>query len=174
VWLPAQSGAVPVQSPAPTETLARPDEAARPAPVRQEPGSIPDPGAAPRRAARASILVLEDEEPVRAMLVQALTEAGHEVHAAPDGPEGLATIELGSFDVVLADLALPERSGLAVARSVKRASPRTRVVLITGWGHLLDPERLREHGVDLMLVKPFGAERAIAVVSEALRLRASA
>ena len=71
---------------------------------------------------------------------------------------------------MLADLALPERSGLAVARSVKRASPRTRVVLITGWAHLLDPERLREHGVDLMLVKPFRAERAIAVVSEALRL----
>jgi DNA-binding response OmpR family regulator len=124
----------------------------------------------PRREARASILVLEDEEPVRAMLVQALTEAGHEVHAAPDGPAGLAKIELGSFDVVLTDLALPQRSGLAVARSVKRASPRTRVVLITGWGHLLDSARLREHGVDLMLVKPFGAERAIAVVSEALRL----
>ena len=108
------------------------------------------------------------------MLVQALTEAGHEVHAAPDGPASLAKIELGSFDVVLTDLALPQRSGLAVARSVKRASPRTRVVLITGWGHVLDPERLREHGVDLMLVKPFRAERAIAVVSEALRLRASA
>jgi two-component system response regulator AtoC len=129
----------------------------------------------PRREARASILVLEDEEPVRAMLVQALTEAGHEVHAAPDGPAGLAMIEHGSsFDVVLADLALPGRSGLAVARSVKRASPRTRVVLITGWGHLLDPERLREHGVDLMLVKPFRPERAIAVVSEALRLHPSA
>jgi signal transduction histidine kinase len=174
VWLPAPSGAVP--GPGATETLAGPGEAARPAPVRQEPGGVPDAdaGAVPRRAARASILVLEDEEPVRAMLVQALTEAGHEVHAAPDGPAGLAKIELGSFDVVLTDLALPQRSGLAVARSVKRASPRTRVVLITGWGHLLDPERLREHGVDLMLVKPFGAERAIAVVSEALRLHASA
>ena len=108
------------------------------------------------------------------MLVQALTEAGHEVHAAPDGLAGPAEIDLGSFDVVLTDLALPQRSGLAVARSVKRASPRTRVVLITGWGHLLDPERLREHGVDLMLVKPFDAERAIAVVREALRLHPSA
>ena len=47
-------------------------------------------------------------------------------------------------------------------------------MLITGWGHLLDPERLREHGVDLMLVKPFRPERAIAVVNEALRLHASA
>ena len=170
VWLPAPSGAVPASGPRATETPAGPAEGARPAPARQEPGSIPALGAVARREARASILVLEDEEPVRAMLVQALTEAGHEVHAAPDGPSGLAKIEHGSsFEVVLTDLALPQRSGLAVARSVKRASPRTRVVLITGWGHLLDPERLREHGVDLMLVKPFRPERAIAVVSEALR-----
>jgi DNA-binding response OmpR family regulator len=117
--------------------------------------------------------VIEDEEPVRAMLVEALTGAGHEVHSASDGPAGLAKIDGGSFDVVLADLALPQRSGLAIARSVKRVSPRTRVVLITGWGHLLDPKRLREHGVDLMLVKPFRAERALSVVRDALRLHAS-
>jgi CheY-like chemotaxis protein len=174
VWLPAPSGAVPAPGGRATESPAGPAEGARPAPARQAPGSIPAPGAVPRREAPASILVLEDEEPVRAMLVQALTEAGHEVHAAPDGPAGLAMVEHGSFQVVLADLALPQRSGLVVARAVKRASPRTRVVLITGWGHLLDPERLREHGVDLMLVKPFRPERAIAVVSEALRLHASA
>jgi DNA-binding response OmpR family regulator len=108
------------------------------------------------------------------MLVEALTGAGHDVRAAADGTAGLSEIESRSFDVVLADLALPQLSGLAVARSVKRLCPRTPVILITGWGHLLDPERLREHGVDLMLVKPFRAERAIAIVSDALRLHASA
>ena len=120
--LPAQSGAAPAPRPGLTEAGAGPGEAARPAPVRQEPGSIPDPGAVPRPAARASILVLEDEEPVRAMLVQALTEAGHEVHAAPDGPLGLAKIELGSFDVVLTDLALPSaRASPSRAPSSARA-----------------------------------------------------
>jgi DNA-binding response OmpR family regulator len=43
-------------------------------------------------------------------------------------------------------------------------------VLVTGWGHLLDPARLRESGVDLMLVKPFRLERVQSVVAEALRL----
>lgn len=131
------------------------------------------PVATPEPKKPLSVLVLEDEEPVRAMLVDALTGAGHQVHSATDGPAGLAMVESGHFDVVLTDLALPQRSGLAVARSVKRVSPRTPVILITGWGHLLDPARLREHGVDLMLVKPFRAERAVAVVSDALRLRAS-
>jgi CheY-like chemotaxis protein len=123
---------------------------------------------------RASVLVLEDEEPVRALLVDALAGEGYEVDFATDGLAALAKIEGRAFDVVLADLALPQRSGLAVARAVKLASPRTPVVLITGWAHLLDPQRLREHGVDFMLVKPLRADRVVAVVRDALRLHRSA
>ena len=123
------------------------------------------------RSGAASILVLEDEASVRSLLVEALTQAGHKVESATDGAAGLAKLDSGPFDVVLTDLALPQRSGLAIARSVKRLDPRTPVVLITGWGHLLDPERLREHGVDLMLVKPFRIERVLSVVGDALRLR---
>src|SRR6266542_414067 len=125
------------------------------------------------RSGAASILVLEDEASVRSLLVEALTQAGHKVESATDGAAGLAKLDGGPFDVVLTDLALPQRSGLAIARSVKRRDPRTAVVLITGWGHLLDPERLREHGVDLMLVKPFRIERVLSVVGDALRLRGS-
>jgi signal transduction histidine kinase len=124
-----------------------------------------------RAAATVSILVLEDEEHIRTMLVEALCGAGHRVESASDGLTGLARFQGGTFDVVLTDLSLPECSGLDVARSVKRMRPETPVVLITGWGHLLDPERLRDSGVDLMLVKPFRLERVLSVVGDALRLR---
>jgi signal transduction histidine kinase len=124
-----------------------------------------------RDAPAVSILVLEDEEHIRTMLVDALSGAGHRVESAADGLTGLARFQGGNFDVVLTDLSLPECSGLDVARSVKRMRPETPVVLITGWGHLLDPERLRESGVDLMLVKPFRLERVLSVLGDALRLR---
>jgi len=124
-----------------------------------------------RAAATVSILVLEDEEHIRTMLVDALSGAGHRVESATDGLTGLARFQGGNFDVVLTDLSLPECSGLDVARSVKRMRPETPVVLITGWGHLLDPERLRDSGVDLMLVKPFRLERVLSVLGDALRLR---
>jgi signal transduction histidine kinase len=124
-----------------------------------------------RAAATVSILVLEDEEHIRSMLVEALSGAGHRVESATDGLTGLARFQGGVFDVVLTDLSLPECSGLDVARSVKRMRPETPVVLITGWGHLLDPERLRDSGVDLMLVKPFRLERVLSVLGDALRLR---
>ena len=137
-------------------------------PVMEEPRE-----AESRAAPAASILVLEDEEHIRTMLVDALSGAGHRVESATDGLTGLARFQGGNFDVVLTDLSLPECSGLDVARSVKRMRPETPVVLITGWGHLLDPKRLRESGVDLMLVKPFRLERILSVLGDALRLRPS-
>jgi signal transduction histidine kinase/CheY-like chemotaxis protein len=148
VWLPAMQ--VPA-APAPPPPL----------PVPAEP-AVPE---------AASILVLEDEEQIRSTLVDALSHAGHKVEAAAEVADGLAKLEHARFDVVLTDLSLGRGSGLDIARAVKRASPTTPVVLITGWGHLLDPERLRDSGVDLMLVKPFRLERVFSVVSEALRLR---
>jgi signal transduction histidine kinase/CheY-like chemotaxis protein len=152
-------GAPPPDGPA--ATLRPPDEARTRSPVTGE-----------RSESRAaSILVLEDESSVRALLVEALTQAGYKVEAAVDGLSGLAKLDAGPFDVVVTDLALPQRSGLAIARAVKRLSPPTPVVLITGWGQLLDPDRLREHGVDFILVKPFRTERVLSVVSDALHLR---
>src|SRR5262245_13093081 len=86
-----------------------------------------------------SILILEDEEAAQSLLVDTLARAGHVVEAVSDTLSGLAKLESRSYDIVLTDLALPEQSGLVVARSVKRLYPHTPVVLITEWGHLLDP-----------------------------------
>ena len=127
-----------------------------------------------RAGGPATILVLEDEQQIRDMLVDAIAQAGHQVESAADGLTGLARFQRGRFDVVLTDLSLPERSGLEVARDVKRMRPGTAVVLLTGWGHLVDPARLRDHGVDLTLVKPFRIDRVLAVLGDALRLRAGA
>ena len=150
LWLPAAHGYGVEVRPAPVD-----------APRAPEPAS----------AAPPSVLVLEDEEEIRSMLVDALGEAGHRVESATDGLTGLTHFQAGSFDVVLTDLSLPECSGLDVARSVKSLRAETPVVLITGGGRLVDPVRLRESGVDLMLVKPFRLERVVSLVADALRLR---
>ena len=169
LWFPvspgqaAESRVLQLPVPGTPELPARPETSATP--VVQDP---PEGGA---RAAAVSILVIEDEEHIRTMLVEALSGAGHRVESAADGLTGLARFRGGGFDMVLTDLSLPECSGLDVARSVKRMRPETPVVLITGWGHSLHPERLRESGVDLMLVKPFRLERVLAVLGDALRLR---
>lgn len=119
----------------------------------------------------ARVLVIEDEEHIRETLVQFLTPAGYTVETAADGLEGLARFQRGSYDVVITDLSMPERSGLEVAAAVKQMAPGTPVMLITGWGDLLDPARIQESGVDLMLVKPFAKERLLNALANALKLR---
>lgn len=165
VWLPGVGAARPAaaQSPAPAAAAAAP-------PAREAPAARPAASAA-RAGGPARVLVLEDEQQIRETLVDALTRAGHRVEAAADGLTGLARFQGGEFDIVLTDLSLPERSGLDVARAVKRMRPGIPVVLITGWGHLLDPALLAQSGVDLTLVKPFRLERVLAILDDALRLR---
>jgi len=164
VWLPSAGAARPTVSP--TLTPAAP----APAPPREAPPARPSATAA-RAGGPARVLVLEDEQQIRETLVDALGRAGHRVEAAADGLTGLARFQGGEFDIVLTDLSLPERSGLDVARAVKRMRPGTPVILITGWGHLLDPTLLAQSGVDLTLVKPFRLERVLGILEDALRLR---
>ncbi len=124
--------------------------------------------------APARVLLIEDEEHIRRLLVDVLVSAGHAVETAKDGLEGLVRFQSGSYDVVITDLSMPECSGLEVTCGVKEMAPGTPVVLITGWGDLVDPARLRAAGVDLTLIKPFRNKRVLSVLAEALRLRQSA
>jgi CheY-like chemotaxis protein len=93
------------------------------------------------------------------------------VQAAQDGLDGLARFQRGRFDLVMTDLSMPECSGLDVARALKKMNPAPPVVLMTGWGDFLDPARIQEAGVDLMIVKPYRVERVLNVVADALKLR---
>jgi CheY-like chemotaxis protein len=136
-------------------------------------GTAAAPSAPPRvetPSGPATILVIEDEDRLRRMLLDILTGAGHTTEGAQDGLDGLARFQGGRFDLVITDLSMPECSGLEVARGVKQISPGTPVVLITGWGDLLDPLRIEEAGVDLMIVKPFRVDRVLTVVGDALKL----
>jgi len=148
-----------------TFTLGLP-EARTPAPV----WSLPSP-APPRPTETGTILVIEDEEHLRRMLLDTLAAAGHTVEGAANGLEGLARFQRGTFDVVVTDLSMPECSGLDVTRAVKKMSPATPVVMITGWGDVMTPERMGSSGVDLVLVKPFKMERVMSVLADALALR---
>jgi signal transduction histidine kinase/CheY-like chemotaxis protein len=134
--------------------------------------AVAAPTGAPRPAAcTGSILVVEEEEGIRTAVLDALMAVGHRVEAAVDATAALDRLGRGGVDVIVTDLALRDRSGLQLAAAVRQRSPRTAVVLLTGWGRRLHEDRVRESGVDVMLVKPVQADRVRAAVAEALRLR---
>lgn len=117
---------------------------------------------------RAKILVVDDEEMFADVLVEMLSECGHAVCVARSGPEALEQFREDQFDLVFTDLGMPEMSGWQVAREIKGIQPETPVVLLTGWGTVLDENELEGSVVDMVLSKPVRLEDLSSVVSEAL------
>ena len=83
------------------------------------------------------ILVVEDDQFLRELYNQLLTEEGYEVDLAADGEEGLTKISKGGYDLVLLDIMLPKMDGLEILRRYKKQpseKPNGSVVLLTNLG----------------------------------------
>src|SRR5262245_57809953 len=112
------------------------------------------PTAPPRR-----IVVVEDHEDAREMLLELLTLQGHRVEGAGDGRAGLSLIVDSAPDIALIDVGLPELDGYEVARQVRRTMGRqVRLIAVTGYGQSYDRARAEEAGFDLHLTKPVSSK----------------
>ena len=101
------------------------------------------------------ILVVEDEPMVREVISIYLDEDRHIVTLAENGREGLEKFRAGEFDLVLTDRAMPEMSGDQLAKEIRSAKPEQRVILLTGFGDLMNGAGEQPEGVDLVVAKPF-------------------
>jgi CheY-like chemotaxis protein len=122
----------------------------------------------PRPQHGARVLVIDDEERVRQVLVEMLLGQGHVVTACADARSGLVRFHEEPFDLVFTDLAMPAVSGWEVARLVKQERPGTPVVLVTGWGDQIELGEARAKGADWVVAKPFEIEGVRAAVARAL------
>jgi CheY-like chemotaxis protein/anti-sigma regulatory factor (Ser/Thr protein kinase) len=115
-----------------------------------------------------SVLIVDDDGDLRDVLASLLTNAGHLVQQAGDGPEALSILEGAQFDVVLLDINLPSMNGLDVL-AIVRAMPRPPlVVIMTGDDTpepLLEAVKLQAYRY---LRKPFPLRTIVEVVSEAM------
>lgn len=121
----------------------------------------------------ARILIVEDDETVRGVLLDTFETAGCEVTEATTGSQGITRLEeaMGEkFDLVISDLGLPEVSGLHIARWVKEHCPETRFILATGWPDMVMPEDYEKGRLDLVIKKPFNVTD---VLKEAMKLLAN-
>ncbi|HXH81407.1 MAG TPA: response regulator, partial [Candidatus Tectomicrobia bacterium] len=129
------------------EFLVRLPLAAAPAPAA---ASSPPVTVTPRR-----VLVVEDHDDGREMLVTTLRMYGHEVAAAATGGDAIALASGEAPQVVLVDIGLPDVDGYEVARRLReKFGPALRLVALTGYGQPRDRARSQEAGFDAHLVKP--------------------
>jgi two-component system response regulator MprA len=102
-----------------------------------------------------SVLVVDDDAPVRRMLERTLGADGNTVRAVADGGQALAEIERDAPDVVILDVAMPGMDGLAVCRRLRSKGMATPILLLTARDAVSDRVAGLDAGADDYLVKPF-------------------
>ncbi|HEY3763334.1 MAG TPA: ATP-binding protein, partial [Verrucomicrobiae bacterium] len=105
------------------------------------------------------VLCIDDEPLVRELVKEMLERDGHTVELSDNGQTGLDQFRIArergrSYDVVITDLGMPYVDGRQVAKTIKKESPDTPVVMLTGWGALLREEEGKPDHVDIVLTKP--------------------
>ena len=105
------------------------------------------------------ILCIDDEALLRELLKEMLERDGHEVVLTENGQAGLDQFRIATerhrpFDLVITDLGMPYLDGRQVAKTIKHHSPRTPVVMLTGWGAFMKEDGSGPEDVDGVLSKP--------------------
>lgn len=116
------------------------------------------------------LLVVEDEPTLREALLRLITQWGYAAQAAANGREAIDWLEQELFDLVLLDLGLPDRDGLEVCRSLRRAARHQPLVLmLTGRDRREDKLAGLDGGADDYVVKPFDPDLLQARIRALLR-----
>ncbi|MEN5084086.1 response regulator [Bosea sp. TWI1241] len=103
------------------------------------------------------ILVVDDEDSLRALIARGLTLDGHSCTMAADGAEALDILmaEQGRFDLLLTDIRMPLMDGIALALAAKQAFPELTIMLMTGYAEQRERARSLESIVAEVMTKPF-------------------
>ncbi len=118
-----------------------------------------------------TVLVADDDAPVRSMLSKLLTRSGHEVIEAQDGVEAMAALGARPIDLVITDLNMPRADGLQVLRYTREKHPKIPVLILTGENSIRDCVEAMRGGAFNFLTKPFHPADLEEIVRQALRAR---
>lgn len=119
----------------------------------------------------ATILVVDDEEPIQELLRFNLEKEGYRVRVAKDGPEALGQVEKEQIDLLVLDVMLPGMDGLEVCRQL-RLNPKFReipIIMLTAKGEEIDKVLGLELGADDYMTKPFSPRELLARIKARLR-----
>jgi DNA-binding NtrC family response regulator len=120
---------------------------------------------------QGSVLIIDDEAEIRESLETLLELEGYEVDSAADGEGGLAKLGERPFDLVLLDLALPDRNGIDLLPEIRALDSQLSIIMITAYGTVEDAVRAMQAGATNFLQKPWDNEKLLADVRAAVARR---
>ena len=117
---------------------------------------------------RARILVVDDDESIRTVLQAILAEEGYSVDVARTGKEAVKKSKTTRYNLALIDIRLPDTEGTKLLTQLKRASPKTRKIIITGYPSLQNAIDALNRGADAYEMKPLNMEKVLGTIKEQL------
>ncbi len=118
------------------------------------------------------VLIVEDEELKRRMVVDALADAGYEVRGTGDGTEGFQLLRDEFWDVALVDLKLPGMDGMTILAKAREIRPETSIVMMTAYGSVQTAVEAMKAGAYDFLTKPFTTDELLVKLDRLFEYRA--
>ncbi|MGA8153859.1 MAG: sigma-54 dependent transcriptional regulator [Terriglobales bacterium] len=118
-----------------------------------------------------SVLIIDDEVAIRESLETLLHLEGYTVQSAASGEEGMVCLGEQSFDLVLLDLALPDRNGIDLLAEIRVQDPGLSIIMITAYGTVENAVKAMQVGAANFIQKPWDNEKLLADVRAAIARR---
>jgi len=117
---------------------------------------------------RARILVIDDDESIRKVLVAILEDEGFAVDTAENGKTAIKKSNEKFYNLALIDIRLPDMEGTELLTKLKDTIPKMRKIMVTGYPSLQNAVEALNKGAHAYIVKPFDLKKVIAVIKEQL------
>jgi DNA-binding NtrC family response regulator len=118
---------------------------------------------------KLTVLVVDDEQGLRDLLRLEFEGHGMAVDTAADGAEGLRMVQEKHFDVVVTDITMPEMDGLKFLESLKKVSPQTQVIMVTGFGAVETAVYAMQNGARDFVLKPYDVGYLIQSINRVMK-----
>ena len=121
----------------------------------------------------AKILLIEDEEPIRRVMVRILQDENstYEVTEAHDGSKGLSALKKNDFDLVLCDIKMPKKDGIEVLQETRNQNIHVPFIMLTGHGNVDTAVEAMKLGAHDFIPKPPDLNRLLTAVRNALEIK---
>lgn len=121
--------------------------------------------------AKIRVLIAEDEDGLRTTIAAWLGDEGYEVQEAPNGLEAVKLVQSNDFDIALLDIRMPGMNGLEVLRYIRKNSPTTDAVMMTGMSDVGMAVEAMKLGSREYLTKPIDLDQLVPQLSALMRKR---